>query len=102
MYRRIQERNCMLVVQRLKGVRRNNERGFVPYVAKMNTGATYKDFRDDIFNKRFRCINAEIIIRRGVCFKNKDQSQKIGIYVITYKEKWVRINKESEREINLG
>jgi hypothetical protein len=41
-YRRIQKRNCMLVVERLKGVRRNNEGGFVSYVAKTNTGAIYK------------------------------------------------------------
>jgi hypothetical protein len=50
-------------------------------------------------DKRFRNIDAEIGIMTIAGFKNKDQWQKIGIYVIKHKEKRERILRENHGEV---
>jgi hypothetical protein len=47
---------------------------------------------------RFASIDPEIGIRRIVENKNKDKSQKIGLYLSKYKEKWKRLVKKYEDE----
>jgi hypothetical protein len=41
MYKGIQERNCIVAVQRLEGLGGTMNKGFVPYVTKKKTRATY-------------------------------------------------------------
>jgi hypothetical protein len=59
---------------------------------------------DETVYKRFWNANTEISIRRIVCRKDKEQWQKIGIYMIKYKDKLERMvrKNESEVQINLG
>jgi hypothetical protein len=77
---RSQERNCKVAVQSLKGVRRSNEQRICPICGKeedwshIQVCERTKISRDDIYNKRFRCIDTEIIIRRIFGFKNIEQS----------------------------
>jgi hypothetical protein len=47
--------------------------------------------RKKVQRKVFRNIDAEISIRRIAGCKNKEQFQKIGIYVIKCREKWEKI-----------
>jgi hypothetical protein len=83
-------------------------RGFISYVTKKKTTATLrcegtKIWRREISNKRFQNIDAEIDIRRIKGCQNKEEWQKIGIYIINSKERWERIlrRNDSEAELNL-
>jgi hypothetical protein len=63
-----------------------------------------KFWRGQILDKRFNNIDAEIVIIRTGGYNNKDQWQKIVIYMIKYKDKWERMKtmKDSEVEMNLN
>jgi hypothetical protein len=50
----------------------------------------------------FRNADAEIGIRRLVRCKSKEEWQKIGLCMIKYKEKWERMVRKSENELEIS
>jgi hypothetical protein len=58
-----------------------------------------KDLENDILDKRFMNISAEMAIRSIVGWKNKYQWQEMGINMIEYKEKCERMIGKYESEV---
>jgi hypothetical protein len=61
-----------------------------------------KIWGDEILIKRFRNIDAGIGIRRTVGCKNKEHWHKICVYMIKYDEKWEKVVRKYEREVEIN
>jgi uncharacterized protein YprB with RNaseH-like and TPR domain len=83
-------------IWRLKGVKGNIEQGMCPMCNKEEGWSHIlrcvetRSWREELVDKRFTSIEAEIGIRRIATSKDNDKLQKFGLYLNMYKEKWKR------------
>jgi hypothetical protein len=90
-------------IWRLKGMRRNTDKGAYPVCRKEGGGSHILQFegtrvwRDRWLERKFTGIQPEIGIKKNIASnKTRDNWTKTGQYLIKYKQKWERVVKKSD------